>query len=154
MQLNISQQMKMSQQMKLAPRMIQSMEILQLPIIDLQERLHHLFVAKRVVVMYGGRVVEEASASSLYRTPTHPYTCGLLASVPRLDLSREVSLQPINGAPPDPFETIGGCRFHPRCPAATGQCATENPPLISNGDYAVACWNAAQSPAFLEMTAS
>ena len=110
--------------------------------------------AKRVVVMYGGRVVEEASASTLYRTPAHPYTRGLLASVPRLDLSREVSLQPINGAPPDPFETIDGCRFHPRCPAATAQCRVDSPPLVSSGDHAVACWNAAQVPQPLEMEAT
>jgi oligopeptide/dipeptide ABC transporter ATP-binding protein len=78
----------------------------------------------------------------------------LLASVPRLDLSRNVSLQPIKGAPPDPFEKIGGCRFHPRCPAATGKCETETPPLISNSDHAVACWNSAQNAVPLALEAS
>jgi oligopeptide/dipeptide ABC transporter ATP-binding protein len=97
--------------------------------------------AQRVVVMYSGRVVEEAKASDLYREPRHPYTLGLLKSVPRLDLPREAALLPIAGAPPDPFDTIAGCRFHPRCAYATDKCRNEMPVMTTDGDRCVACWN-------------
>jgi oligopeptide/dipeptide ABC transporter ATP-binding protein len=101
--------------------------------------------ARRVVVMYGGRVVEEADAGDLYRSPRHPYTRGLLRSVPRMDTSRDDELQPIDGAPPDPFDLIGGCRFNPRCSQATDRCRTEVPVMapVSTGKatHKVACWN-------------
>lgn len=97
--------------------------------------------AQRVVVMYGGRVVEQAEAKSLYRSPRHPYTQGLMRSVPRMDSDRAARLQPIQGAPPDPFDIIEGCRFNPRCQYASSQCADEMPPLVKENDHTVACWN-------------
>lgn len=97
--------------------------------------------ARRVVVMYGGRVVEEADALQLYSEPRHPYTQGLLLSVPRMDTPREMKLQPIEGAPPDPFDVIEGCRFNPRCRYASNQCRTETPPIENDAEHAVACWN-------------
>lgn len=85
--------------------------------------------ASRVVVMYGGRVVEEGVAADLYRAPLHPYTAGLLASVPRLDTPRDAPLRPVPGSPPDPFDVIEGCRFHPRCARASERCVAQVPPL-------------------------
>ena len=98
--------------------------------------------ARRVVVMYGGRVVEEAPAEDLYREPLHPYTRGLLRSVPTMTSARDDKLEPIRGAPPDPFERIEGCRFHPRCGAAMAKCVQGVPPLEHGGDRSVACWHA------------
>lgn len=92
--------------------------------------------AKRVNVMYAGRLVESGEAKTLYASPKHPYTEGLLRSVPRLTQSREVKLQPIDGTPADPFAKIAGCRFHPRCRYAQQQCAT-SVPEFSDG---VACY--------------
>ncbi len=83
--------------------------------------------ANRVNVMYGGRIVETGSAVDVYRTPRHPYTQGLLNSVPRLDQSRSEPLQPIMGNPADPFARIDGCRFHPRCPYVQHICKTVAP---------------------------
>lgn len=78
--------------------------------------------AQRVNVMYGGRIVETGAARDLYRAPRHPYTEGLLQSVPRLDQPRSVPLKPIRGNPADPFAQISGCRFHPRCAYAVAKC--------------------------------
>ncbi len=97
--------------------------------------------AQNVAVMYGGRVVERATARQLYRDPQHPYTQGLLASVPRLDLSRDTPLRPVPGAPPDPTVALPGCRFHPRCPRASDICAERVPDFIAEGGHEVACWN-------------
>lgn len=97
--------------------------------------------ARRVVVMYGGRVVEEADAMQLYSEPRHPYTQGLLLSVPRMDTPRDRKLQPIEGTPPDPFAVIEGCRFNPRCRYASDQCRTQIPPIEHDAKHAVACWN-------------
>lgn len=83
--------------------------------------------AQRVNVMYGGRVVETGVARGLYGAPRHPYTEGLLGSVPRLDQDRSVPLRPIQGSPADPFTPISGCRFHPRCPYASDLCRSEVP---------------------------
>jgi len=91
--------------------------------------------ANRVNVMYGGAVVETGAARTLYRTPRHPYTQGLLKSVPRLDLDRNVPLEPIPGNPADPFAVISGCRFHPRC-AFAGPSCRETAPEFAHG---VAC---------------
>ena len=98
--------------------------------------------ARRVVVMYGGRVVEEAPAEDLYREPLHPYTRGLLRSVPTMTSARDDKLEPIGGAPPDPFERIEGCRFHPRCGTAMAKCVQGVPPLEHGGGRSVACWHA------------
>jgi oligopeptide/dipeptide ABC transporter ATP-binding protein len=97
--------------------------------------------AQNVAVMYGGRVIERATARDLYNTPSHPYTRGLLQSVPRLDLPRDVPLQPIPGAPPDPMELVPGCRFHPRCTRASDRCRTETPVMQDIGEHVVACWH-------------
>jgi oligopeptide/dipeptide ABC transporter ATP-binding protein len=98
--------------------------------------------AQRVAVMYGGRVVEQAAARALYRTPAHPYTRGLLGSVPRLDLANHGALRSIPGAPPDPMAPPGGCWFHPRCPKATAICAQDAPEPQWEGTHMAACWHA------------
>ena len=83
--------------------------------------------ANRVNVMYGGRIVETGTAAEVYYTPRHPYTQGLLNSVPRLDQDRKQPLKPIMGNPADPFTKITGCRFHPRCPYAQDLCRAQRP---------------------------
>jgi oligopeptide transport system ATP-binding protein len=85
-------------------------------------------VADRIVVMYAGRAVEESAVTDLYARPAHPYTAGLLASVPRVDV-RGRALTPITGAPPNLAAIPPGCPFHPRCPMARENCATDVPPL-------------------------
>ena len=83
--------------------------------------------AQRLNVMYGGSMVESGQARMLYDKPRHPYTEGLLQSVPRLDQDRTIPLRPIQGSPADPFTPISGCRFHPRCRYATALCRSEVP---------------------------
>jgi peptide/nickel transport system ATP-binding protein/oligopeptide transport system ATP-binding protein len=78
--------------------------------------------ARRVYVMYAGRIVEHGSAQAVYHDPRHPYTEGLLCSVPRLDEPRCVRLVPIEGQPPDLIAPPPGCQFHPRCSQAQDQC--------------------------------
>ncbi|MBY4895907.1 ABC transporter ATP-binding protein [Cupriavidus sp. AU9028] len=85
--------------------------------------------ADRVAVMYGGRLVEMASAEALYRAPRHPYTRGLMACVPRLDGDTSQPLVPIEGQPPDLTALGPGCAFRPRCPLAQARCATVRPAL-------------------------
>ena len=85
--------------------------------------------ADRVVVMYGGRVVEQGPARPLYRNPRHPYTRGLLASVPRLDGHAGQRLVPIEGAPPDLASLPPGCAFAPRCRHVTDTCLSVRPQL-------------------------
>ena len=97
--------------------------------------------ADRVNVMYAGRVIETATASELYANPRHPYTLGLLRSVPRLDQAQKEKLEPIEGMPPDLIHLDGGCPFRPRCRFAVDRCKTENPPLISVAEaHSSACW--------------
>jgi oligopeptide transport system ATP-binding protein len=97
--------------------------------------------ADRVNVMYAGRVVETASAIELYHEPTHPYTLGLLKSVPRLDEIRKAKLDPIEGMPPDLIHMDDGCSFRPRCRFAVERCKTEKPPLLAVADaHSSACW--------------
>lgn len=99
----------------------------------------------RVVVMYAGYKVEEASVDDLFHHPAHPYTEGLLASIPRIDEDKE-DLYTIKGSVPHPSEVPGGCYFHPRCPYATERCKTENPELttIAPG-HTVRCWRACET---------
>ena len=85
--------------------------------------------ADRVIVMYGGRIVESAPAAELYRRPRHPYTVGLMASVPRLDGDTAQRLVPIEGQPPDLAALPAGCAFAPRCRWATARCRDERPVL-------------------------
>ena len=104
--------------------------------------------ADRVVVMYAGQVVEQAPTTELFARPLHPYTEGLLASVPRLDT--RVSqvrgrLHSIPGQVPAATAWPAGCRFHPRCPYAWDRCAMEEPPLLDSpggeaGTHTVRCW--------------
>ena len=86
-------------------------------------------VANRVVVMYAGRVVEEAALRPLFTDPMHPYTWGLLGSVPRVDQERPPRLPTISGAPPSLLDPPPGCSFHPRCPHRFAPCDTEIPAL-------------------------
>ena len=99
-------------------------------------------VAHRVVVMYAGSIVEEASVISLFRDPQHPYTLGLLGSIPKLDVD-EGRLTAIDGTVPNPYHMPQGCRFHPRCPFADEQCRHGQPPLeLVRPGHRVACWHA------------
>jgi oligopeptide transport system ATP-binding protein len=84
--------------------------------------------------MYGGRMVETASARNLYAHPAHPYTRGLMASVPRIDGDPGQRLTPIDGQPPDLASLAPGCAFKPRCQLATQQCGITRPLLRSVGD--------------------
>ncbi|USG66925.1 ABC transporter ATP-binding protein [Brevibacillus ruminantium] len=85
-------------------------------------------MANRVVVMYAGQVVEQADVFTLFAEPRHPYTKGLLGSLPKLDEQRE-ELDSIPGSVPNPLDMPGGCAFHPRCPVATEQCKEKKPEL-------------------------
>ena len=97
--------------------------------------------ADRVNVMYAGRIRESASAEDLYHRTRHPYTAGLLHSVPRLDRDPGGRLEPIPGEIPDPATRFQGCAFRPRCKFAMDQCVTEDPPLSEvEPGHASACW--------------
>ena len=97
--------------------------------------------ADRVNVMYAGKIVESAGAAELYGNPKHPYTLGLLKSVPRLDQDRKSRLDPIEGVPPDLINMAPGCSFYPRCTYRVDKCAQEVPPLLkANEKHTVACW--------------
>ncbi|HYM71894.1 MAG TPA: ABC transporter ATP-binding protein [Stellaceae bacterium] len=90
--------------------------------------------ARRVNVMYAGRIVESGSSAAIYHTPHHPYTIALLKSVPRLDRPRQARLDPIEGSPPDLTRLGQGCSFRPRCRFAVEQCALAAPPLEPVGE--------------------
>lgn len=96
-------------------------------------------VADRVAVVYAGSIVEDGPTVDLYRTPRHPYTSGLLGSIPALSRSR---LRPIEGETPDLFEVVDGCRFADRCPYAVERCRVEKPEPRRLGDTRVACHRA------------
>jgi len=89
--------------------------------------------AKRVNVMYAGRIVESGPATEVYHDPRHPYTIALLRSVPRLDRPRQARLDPVEGQPPDLTRLDGGCAFRPRCRFAVAACAEARPPLETAG---------------------
>jgi oligopeptide transport system ATP-binding protein len=98
-------------------------------------------MCRRVNVMYAGRYVEEASVSNIFHRPRHPYTFGLLHSIPRLDTSEE-QLTPIVGQPPDPTRLPTGCAFHPRCPNKIERCPQQVPPLFpGDPEQRYACFN-------------
>lgn len=96
--------------------------------------------AKRVNVMYAGKIVESAVARELYGNPHHPYTLGLLKSVPRLDQARKEKLEPIEGFPPDLIHMPQGCAFRPRCKFAVAKCEEEPPLLEVAREHYSACW--------------
>jgi len=97
-------------------------------------------LARRVIVMYAGRIVEEAAVLDLYRRSHHPYTLGLLSSLPRLDAKDGQKLFSIPGQPPTMYAASQGCPFHPRCSYAIEICRKEEPALqeISSAHW-VAC---------------
>jgi oligopeptide transport system ATP-binding protein len=100
--------------------------------------------ADKVMIMYAGRIIEKALTLDLYRAPQHPYTMGLLASVPRLDQDIRQKLVPIEGQPPDMANLPPGCAFHPRCRYAMTRCRMETPILREvSTHHEVACWMAA-----------
>ena len=90
--------------------------------------------ADRVNVMYAGKIVEMGTAHQIYHNPRHPYTVGLLASVPRMDLPRGRRLVPIDGQPPDLTRLDGGCAYRPRCRWVTDECQSSIPPLETMAD--------------------
>jgi len=99
-------------------------------------------VADEVVVMYAGKIVESAPVDALFADPQHPYTIGLLGSIPRIEVDRE-RLSTIEGSVPSPNNQPKGCRFAPRCPFADPRCHAEPPPLRDLGpEHRVACWKA------------
>jgi peptide/nickel transport system ATP-binding protein len=121
---------------------------------DLQDRLgmaiiiitHDLGVvaeiADEISVMYAGRIVEHASADRIFASPQHPYTWGLLRSIPRLDQPRDQELVPISGRPPSLINRPSGCHFHPRCPYVQDAHRRIDPPLTpipNDPGHEVAC---------------
>ncbi len=122
---------------------------------DLQKKLHMGVVlithnlgvvaemAQRIVVMYAGKVAERAKTEDLFAAPAHPYTAGLLESIPKLHQKKgeRTDLATIPGMVPHPSQFPGGCRFHPRCPFVMEKCREEEPPLFEIADeHQVACW--------------
>ena len=110
--------------------------------------------ADRVNVMYAGRIIEQATAAELYANPRHPYTLGLLHSVPRLDEPRRARLDPIEGQPPDLTRLPPGCAFQPRCKYRVERCV-EAPPLVplDAAGHCAACWEAANIASASRVTA-
>ena len=97
--------------------------------------------ADRVNIMYAGKIIERGTAAEIYSNPRHPYTVGLLRSVPRLDLPRRARLDPIEGQPPDLIRLPEGCAFRARCRWAIDKCATDTPILEEAGhNHWSACW--------------
>lgn len=123
---------------------------------DLQKKLnmgvilitHNLGVvaemARDIIVMYAGKIVEKASAKELFLYPSHPYTVGLLESIPKLRVQKNQrsQLATIPGNVPHSFDYPAGCRFSPRCPFALERCRTEEPPFFAaaDGAHQIACW--------------
>ena len=104
-------------------------------------------LADQVAVMYAGRIVEQAPVEALFARPQHPYTIGLLGSIPRLDIEQE-RLPAIEGLVPNPLAPVAACRFHPRCPFAIDQCRRDDPRAMPVGDrHVAACWRAPLEPA-------
>lgn len=98
-------------------------------------------LAQRVAVMYAGYIIEEAPVKELYANPLHPYTLGLLGSLPRLDETENRRLVSIEGMPPTMMEKPTSCPFAPRCQYANEKSFCENPPLVPVGnEHRVACW--------------
>ncbi len=116
-------------------------------------------MATRVATTYAGEIVEIGNVDEIFYRPLHPYTLGLLNSVPKLDQG-EQTLGSIPGDPPNLVAPPTGCKFHPRCMFATDQCTTESPPLVDYGDgHLAACWHtdaviAARTPAMQPQNAS
>lgn len=131
---------------------------IQAQIVDLIKRLQHELgmaviwithdlgviarLAKRVNVMYAGMIVESAPIKPIFKAPAHPYTLGLLGSLPGMDLSSDQELTYIEGAPPDMINLPPGCPFWPRCGYRTEQCTKDRPELTYIADgHSAACWH-------------
>ncbi len=99
-------------------------------------------LADKVIVMYAGYIVETAPVKELYGDPRHPYTIGLLGSLPRLDAHQSRRLVSIEGLPPDLIDLPPGCPFAPRCNYIIDRCLEENPPLevVGPNNHRIACW--------------
>jgi len=98
-------------------------------------------ICSRVMVMYGGMVMEHAGIEDLFGNPRHPYTMGLLDSIPSITQDRSIPLLPIPGSPPDMSNSPAGCPFHPRCRYARKICAAEQPPFVQISDnHGSRCW--------------
>lgn len=102
--------------------------------------------ADRVLVMYAGNIIESGAVDEIYENPRHPYTLGLLRSIPYLDDPLHDRLPTISGRPPSLIELLPGCPFAPRCTYASDQCLAENPPLMQTDDpgHLSACWRWAE----------
>jgi oligopeptide transport system ATP-binding protein len=98
-------------------------------------------MCSRIVVMYGGMIMEEASADDLFNIPSHPYTLGLLNSMPHLEMDKTQKLSPIPGSPPDMLRPPSGCPFSPRCAYARNICFVKTPGYYTIGDrHRSLCW--------------
>ena len=108
-------------------------------------------VTDTIGVMYAGKLVEYGSTTEVFHRPRHPYSFLLLSSTPSVTGPRR-KLAPLEGEPPDLLNPPTGCRFHPRCPWATDQCVTQDPPTQEiGGGHQVACWNWQQVPEIGEL---
>jgi len=96
-------------------------------------------MADRITVMYGGRLAESGQAETVFEKPRHPYTQGLLASIPNIKLDQP-ELHTMPGAPPDLVDPPPGCVFHPRCPHVMDKCRQESPRDFESNDHLTACW--------------
>lgn len=96
-------------------------------------------ICDRVIVMYAGRIVEEATAVELFENPKHPYTKGLMESAPKIG-SKKDRLNSITGTVPNPNNMPKGCKFAPRCPLAMPICHEKEPELMEDGDHKMRCW--------------
>lgn len=98
-------------------------------------------IAQRVIVMYGGYIIEEAPVKELYAHPEHPYTIALLGSLPRVDEKGQHHLESLEGMPPILYAKSSSCPFAPRCKWVQAKCWNENPPLLKVGpNHTAACW--------------
>ena len=98
-------------------------------------------LAQRVIVMYGGLIIEEASVNGLFANPSHPYTVGLIGSLPRVDETTHTRLFSIDGQPPILYQKPHACPFAPRCKWAMERCWKENPTLETiDNEHRIACW--------------
>ncbi len=130
---------------------------IQAQIVDLMMELHEAYgmslvvithnmglvarMAQRVAVMYLGRIVELTDVHSVFKRPLHPYTQGLLRSMPLRGVTKSTALEAIEGTVPSPYGRRRGCSFAPRCPHAQPRCFTDEPPVTTTGEgHQVACW--------------
>ena len=97
-------------------------------------------VCDNLAVMYAGHIVERGSTVEVFRSPIHPYTQALISSFPSV-AGQKHELVPLPGEPPSLVDPPAGCPFHPRCPLATEECRTQEPPLVRRGTHEAYCWN-------------